>query len=112
MTLHSTELGSGLAANTGSSVTAAVQNNSAWKAAVNDAMHAWMKCKPDNGEYNTLLKKLLKSSKTWVSTYVTHTNIFNMFNTKEQTTALLWIVENRDWSKFLKHCPQINTCKG
>lgn len=53
MTLHSTELDSGLAANTGSSVTAAVQNNSAWKAAVNDVMNAWMKCKPDNVEYNT-----------------------------------------------------------
>jgi len=30
VTLHSTELDSGLVANTGSSVTAAVQNNSAW----------------------------------------------------------------------------------
>lgn len=50
VTLHSTELDSGLVANTGSSVTAAVQNNSVWKAAVNDEMSAWMKRKPDTME--------------------------------------------------------------
>lgn len=42
--LHSTEHDSGPVANTGSSVTAAVQNKSAWMSArVNDSMKAWMK---------------------------------------------------------------------
>jgi len=86
VTLHSTELDSGLVANTGSSVTAAVQNNSAWKAAVNDEMKAWMKRKPDTGESKHFNKRrmrkadqweLTKSSRIWVSTYVTHTNVIS-----------------------------------